>query len=125
MRYAELEGNVVRHVGGGPDYKILPPNAVEITKDADVQEGDVYEDGKFRRKTAEELYVEHRQQFDSERERLFRNTAWVRERHADLIELGKSDALWNTWLKYWQALRDMPEQLDFDPADPAWPEQPS
>lgn len=58
MRYAEIENGKVRYslpVGLADDYKILPPNSVEIPIDSTVEQGDIYEDGKFRKPTPEEL----------------------------------------------------------------------
>lgn len=135
MRYAELEGDIVRHVGGGADYKILPPQAVEIAPDADVREGDVYENGEFRRKTTEELYEIYRPQFDQIRKQKFNSTQWIRERFADYREMHTQGQITNTvwgivvnkykeWLIYWKALRDMPQQPDFDPTNLQWPKQP-
>ena len=63
-------------------------------------------------------------QFNRERNGLFAETTWVRERHNDLIEQGKDDPGWKAWLAYWQALRDMPAQEKFDPQNPIWPEKP-
>lgn len=63
--------------------------------------------------------------FKAERDRLFAATQWVRERHADRVDLGQDDSEnWTAWLEYWQALRDMPSQPNFDAANPSWPEQP-
>ena len=47
MYFAELEGNKVRHVGGGEDYKILPPKCIEIADTKDVKQGQIYDGSKF------------------------------------------------------------------------------
>ncbi len=128
MRFAEIIDGRVRYVlpsnlAGG--YTLLPPNAVEIALDAEVAEGDVYESGTFRRPTTAELQAPARTAFDTERERLFSETDWIRQRHADRLELGIDDAVsWTAWLVYWQALRDLPDAEGFDPEQPVWPVKP-
>lgn len=63
--------------------------------------------------------------FRSERERLFAATEWIRQRHTDRMEMDLVDsANWSMWLEYWQALRDLPNAPDFDPANVQWPEMP-
>jgi hypothetical protein len=125
VRFAEIQNGKVRHVGGGPDYTVLPIGAVEIPEEADVQEGMIQDGETFRWQTAEEIAAEHRPAFDAERERQFAGTDWIRQRHADRSELAIDDAAnWTAWLEYWQTLRDMPDQPDFDPANPVWPEKP-
>ncbi len=63
--------------------------------------------------------------FRSERERLFTVTEWVRQRHADRVELGLTDgANWSLWLEYWQALRDLPAAPAFDAGAVEWPQLP-
>ena len=94
--------------------------------------GKVYKEGVFVDKS---MVVKELQQklFNPVRNKLFADTAWVRERAADLKEFDRLNvrtltaadiAKWKEWLKYWQALRDMPTQVGFDPASPAWPKQP-
>lgn len=133
MRYVEIENGRVRFVlpaEKADEYTILPPNALEIALDAEVSEGDVPEydqEGNlcFRFRTPEEIAAEHRPVFDATRNWLFEETEWVRQRHADRVELALDDqANWAAWLNYWQALRDMPAQEGFDPANPVWPEKP-
>ncbi len=128
MRYAEMNGNKVRFVLPpelSDDYKILPPNSVEIALDADVRQNDIYDGSEFRRITEIELKQEARPQFNSQRMDLFENTRWARDRHRDNVELSVDDSVqWFQWLNYWKALRDMPQQPDFDPRNPQWPTQP-
>jgi len=134
MRFAEVnDRGRVRYVLPpelASEYTVLPPNSLEIALDADVSEGDVpvYDaEGNlsFRAQTVEENAAEARPGFDAERNRLFTETEWVRQRHADRLELVIDDAAnWTAWLNYWQALRNMPQQEEFDPASPAWPEKP-
>lgn len=76
-------------------------------------------------KTPDECYKNDKRVFDSQRVRLFIQSEWVRQRHGDLIELGLPDLNWTAWLNYWQVLRDLPQQADFDPANPNWPDKPS
>ena len=135
-RFAEIEGLGVRYVLPAEladDYPVLIKNQVEIADDADVVQGDIYEDGKFRHVTKEEIQAQARPAFDAQRNALFDETRWVRERAADLKELDRLNvraltaadiAKWKKWLTYWQALRDMPTQVGFDPASPVWPKQP-
>ena len=129
MRFAQFnrqitDGAVVHHVLPAElaaYYTILPPNSVEIAVDADVREGDVYENGAFRRRTAEELMAEARPAFDIQRAAFFADTEWIRQRHADRVDLGVDDAAnWTAWLEYWQDLRDMPEAEGFDPRTPVF-----
>ncbi len=132
MRYAEIEksniGGIVRYVLPAEladDYKILPSYAVEIALDADVRDGDIYENGKFRRPTVDDLNARYRPDFNRQRDALFTQTAWARERHQDRIDQGINDnENWEEWLAYWEALRDMPAQMEFDAAALKWPEQP-
>jgi len=133
MRFAQFngpvtDGAIVHHVlpaSIAANYTILPPNSVEIAVDADVREGDIYENGAFRRRTETELKAEARPAFDARRAALFASTEWVRQRHADRVDLGVNDtANWTAWLEYWQALRDLPETEGFDPRTPVWPVQP-
>jgi len=139
-RFAEIEGSmdrgIVRYVLPAKladDYPVLVQNQVEIPLDADVVQGDIYEAGKFRHITTAEIQAQARPGFDNQRNALFADTAWVRERAADLKELDRLNvraltaadiAKYKEWLIYWQALRDMPAQPGFDPANPAWPTQP-
>ena len=61
MRFAEIEGNKVRHVLPAEltkDYKVLPPNCIEIALDSDVEQGDFYENGEFRKPTEEEIVAQ-------------------------------------------------------------------
>lgn len=63
--------------------------------------------------------------FWSERNRLFAETEWARQRHSDRIESNIDDAAnWKEWLDYWQALRELEEQEDFDPRKVIWPTRP-
>lgn len=128
MRYAEIDGGKVRYVLPAElsrDYTVLPPNAVEIDLDAKVSEGDIYVDGRFRKPTDDDRIATVLPGFRAERIRLFAETEWARYRHSDRLELGIDDALnWSEWLAYWQALRDLPEQPEFDPQSPAWPAMP-
>ena len=140
MRFAEIEGSVVRYVLPpelAPDYKILVQNQVEIALDADVVPGDVYENGAFSRfvLSEEELQAQARPSFEAQRIVLFAQTQWVRERYLDwkdektlgLIDdatLATYKALYAQWLIYWRTLRNMPDQPGFDPSNPQWPEQP-
>lgn len=127
-RFADIEGNVVRYVlpaALANDYPVLVNNQVEIALNSDVAEGDIYEDGVFRKRTIEELSVPALAAFRTERIRLFTETEWVRERHTDRIELSIDDSVnWLAWLNYWQSLRDMPNSEGFDPTTPVWPTQP-
>ena len=129
-RFAEMVGNKVRYVLPAElaeEYPVLVPGQVEIAIDADVVEGDIYDSttGEFRRQTDEEKNAEAKPRFDAERTRLYNETDWIRQRHSDRLELSIDDAEnWASWLTYWQALRDMPEQEGFDPSNPVWPEQP-
>ena len=137
-RFAEIEGSRVRYVLPpelADDYPVLVQNQVEIALDADVVQGDIYEDGEFRRITAEELQAAARPRFDAERQARFDQTKWVRERFGDyakMYELGQiTEAVfivvknkYEEWLVYWQALRDMPDAPEFDTANPTWPESP-
>lgn len=51
-------------------------------------------------------------EFRAERSRIFKNTAWARERHIDNVELSIDDSVnWNEWLQYYQDLRDMPSMI--------------
>lgn len=63
--------------------------------------------------------------FRAERDMIFSATEWIRQRHADRMEMGLSDgANWSAWLEYWQALRDLPNVEGFDPQNLEWPERP-
>lgn len=63
--------------------------------------------------------------FRAERERLFAETEWIRQRHSDRLEQGLSDGdSWSAWLEYWQSLRDLPNVEGFDPKNISWPERP-
>lgn len=125
MLFAEIENGKVRHVGGGPDYTVLPRNAVGISNEENIQEGMIRDGSIFRWQTNDEVAAEYRPAFNTARDRLFAETEWVRQRHADRLALGIDEsANWTAWLAYWQALRDMPMQADFDPRHPVWPVQP-
>jgi len=128
MRYAELEGNRVRFVLPSELselYMVLPPGCIEISLSSTVKQGDIYEYGEFRKLTHEEIQDQTRPVFNDQRDSLFKASEWVRQRHADRVELEIDDSEnWTDWLTYWQTLRDMPEQPDFDASDPQWPEQP-
>jgi len=123
MRYARIDKNgVVYAIEGEIEYDVVPENAIEISVEDDVEVGHVYDfkTGTFS-KSADTYLVEFREQ----RDRLFMETQWVRERHKDRLEMGIDDTEnWNEWLRYWQYLRDMPDQPDFDPQNPKWPNLP-
>lgn len=128
-RFAEVnESGIVRYVLPAElaeQYPVLVSGQIEIAVDADVREGDVYENGAFRRRTDDELKSAARPAFDARRAALFASTEWVRQRHADRVDLGVDDtANWTAWLEYWQDLRDLPETEGFDPRTPVWPAQP-
>ncbi len=128
MRYIEIKNGVVQYVLPielSSEYKILPLNAVEIPLDTVVNEGDIYKNGKFRAETIVEINARTRPAFNAQRSVLFVSTQWVRERHADRLELGIDDIEnWSQWLKYWQALRDIPAQKDFIAINATYPEMP-
>ena len=64
-------------------------------------------------------------EFLAEREKLFVETNWVRERHSDRVELGIDDTEnWRMWLDYWESLRNLPNSKDFSPIDIIWPQKP-
>jgi len=125
MRFAQIENNIVTYVlpaGLLSVYVTLPPNCTEISANADVNEGDIYEGKVFRKITAEELFTNAKKLFDIERSKRFAETEWVRQRHADRLELLIDDKVnWKEWLGYWQVLRDLPTTLGFDPNNPLWP----
>ena len=135
-RFAEIEGNRVRYILPpelADEYPVLVQNQVEIPLDADVVQGDVYEDGKFRHITNEEIQAAGRLVFDAQRNALFAESLWIRERTADLKELDRlgvrtltvADIIqWKAWLNYWQTLRNMPQQVGFDASNPVFPEKP-
>ena len=63
--------------------------------------------------------------FNPARDALFESTKWVRERHSDRVELGIDDTEnWTAWLTYWNTLRDLPNQPDFNPVNPVFPDKP-
>ena len=129
-RFAEIEGSRVVFVLPSKlagEYPILVQNQVEIALDADVVQGDIYDavTGTFRHITDDELKVAARPAFDAQRDALFAETQWVRQRHQDRVELLIGDKInWTAWLNYWQALRDMPAQIGFDASNPKFPEKP-
>jgi len=137
-RFAEIEGNRVRYILPpelADDYPVLVQNQVEIPLDADIVQGDIYEAGKFRNITTVEIQAQARPTFDAQRNTLFAETTWVRERFGDYKEMYALGLLTDTqittiktkykeWLTYWNTLRDMPAQLGFDAAAPQWPKQP-
>lgn len=63
------------------------------------------------------------------RNQLLRKTDWLILRHQDEIARGVQTTLTNEQyielLNYRQALRDLPQQSDFDPLNPQWPTPPS
>ena len=125
MRFAQIDNGKVTLIVDDSAYTILPPNCIQLTKTFIVKPGDIYEAGSFRIETLDDIQKEFRPVFNKERERLFESTKWIRERHQDRIELVIDDSKnWDEWLIYWQALRDMPQQIDFDALYPKWPEQP-
>ena len=121
-----MKDNIVMAIGGGGvEYTVIPPWGRAIPKGVIVTEGDIYEDGAFRAPTDDEVISRYRPGFNKQREVLFNETAWVRQRHNDYIELLiKDEETWDDWLAYWQDLRDMPNEPGFDPSNPNWPEQP-
>ena len=125
MRFAQLDSGKVTAVVDGVEYKILPPNCVELTEKTTVKPGDIYEDGVFRAATTADVLKEFRPSFNTKRDRLFAETAWARERHSDHKERGIDDLKnWTAWQTYWQALRDMPAQVGFNAQYPKWPVMP-
>lgn len=63
--------------------------------------------------------------FVIERDRLFGETTWARQRHQDRLDAGINDQEnWSLWLAYWDSLRNMEEQDGFDPRNIKWPERP-
>ena len=127
-KFAEIDDNsIVTAIRDYPTEEgwIAPSFLVEIDPYADIVQGDIYEDGTFRHITIEEIQAQARPGFDAQRNALFAITTWVRERHSDLKDLAIDDKTkWTAWLNYWQALRNMPAQPGFDPANPVWPTQP-
>ena len=123
MRAGKIINGVVVSIAENMDT--LPVNCVKITDGMTVNIGDMYEDGAFRTPTLADTNRIHRPAFNAARDRLFAETAWIRQRHADRVELMADDAAnWTAWLTYWQTLRDMTAAPDFDAANPTWPEQP-
>ena len=135
-KFAELDENgivVAIHDYPTEEGWTAPSFLVEIKPLMTVPDvGTVYKDGAFVDKTTvvKELQIK---MFNPQRNALFADTAWVRDRASDLKELDRLNvraltaadiAKYKEWLTYWQALRDMPTQLGFDPANPAWPTQP-
>ena len=58
-----------------------------------------------------------------ERDRLLNETMWISERQSTApADKKMSDANYQLWIDYWQALRDLPETIDVD--DPQFPTQP-
>ena len=133
-RFAEIKSGVVRAIATGPDDwtpEFSPASgltAVAIPDGQNVSGGWTYDGSVFsspaETAAATPTAEQARESFEAERKRLFNETAWVRERHADFLEMGITDANWTTWLNYWQALRDLPNDDGFDPADPQWPKMP-
>ncbi len=125
MRFAQLENNKVTTIIEGIDYKILPPDCIELSKLEAIEIGNIYENGEFRESTAADTEKEFRPIFNAERSRLFDITAWVRERHFDRLELLIDDTdNWAAWLNYWQKLRDMPADINFNAQFPIFPDKP-
>ncbi len=129
MRFVELDDKkqirFILPAELADDYEILPPNSIEIPLNSTVTIGMVYDSGEFREKTSGEIIAEYRPKFIAERSRLFSETAWIRERHSDRIELDIDDSEnWTAWLNYWQALRNMPESEGFNIENPVYPESP-
>jgi len=65
--------------------------------------------------------------FDKQRSKLFRDTEWRYNRflQQELYLVDPSiKAEFDSWIAYWQSLRDMTEQQGFDPNNPQWPAQP-
>lgn len=69
----------------------------------------------------------------AERDRRLEESTWIVERHRDQLSSGRettlTDAEYQSWLGYRQALRDIPQQMGFPwngPDDPAcpWPDTP-
>jgi len=127
MKYAEIMKGKVRFIGESPELPVFSGSitAVEVPEDVDIQEGYVYEKGNFRAQTTDEITAELKPNFNASRVRIFEETEWVRKRHADRVELKIDDKEnWKAWLGYWQALRDMTNQPDFDIRNPTWPTKP-
>lgn len=127
MKFAEIHDKRVTAIVSGDDYTVLPPQSVEITDKDEVNIGDIYvpSTNTFRAPTTAELEAPYRVTFNAERSRLFSETEWVRERHSDHQALDIDDKdNWKAWLDYWQKLRDMPTNPEFNIRKPAWPEKP-
>ena len=125
--FAELYENKVRAIVLADKLPVFSPESglVSVWVDDTVKEGDIYKEGRFLRPSSSELDSEYRAVFNAQRSTLFTETQWVRERHADCLELGIDDSVnWRAWLEYWQALRDLPNTEGFDPRTPNWPKQP-
>jgi len=123
MRLARIDENgIVYAIEGEVEYDIIPENAIEISPSDEVDINYVYDS---KTKTFSKSIDMYLAEFRKQRENLFRETQWVRERHKDRLEMGIDDTEnWNEWLRYWQYLRDMPDQPDFDPRNPKWPNLP-
>ena len=125
MYFAEILNGVVGSVGGGAVYTVLPPNSVELDSTDGIRSGMIYEDGAFREPTEKETNTPYLAAFRSERSKIFSETAWVRERHTDNVAMRIDDTVnYDLWLKYWQTLRDIHQQPDFDPKNITWGTKP-
>ena len=82
------------------------------------------EDGKLRAKTQSELDTENEPREVAEcyahRNALLAESDWTQANDSPLSESVKTN-----YQQYRQILRDMPQQSDFDPLNPNWPEPPA
>ena len=52
-------------------------------------------------------------EFNAAREKIFKDTAWARERHSDNVDMSIDDSTnWLEWLEYYQKLRDLPATIN-------------
>jgi len=121
-KYATIDKNniisVIHNYPTSDDFNGTSDSFVDIT---DLKPlpiiGDVYIDGIFySAKSTEAVSHLKAKIFDPVRNKAFKETMWARYRHSDRVDLGIDDAEnWNEWLHYWQKLRDLPEETDFNP----------
>lgn len=129
MKYALLHyDNLVNEIIEVSDEIGTYETIIPLTDDSIIVEKDYYYDrdtGTFRPPTKDELLARYKWSFNNQRDLLFSQSNWIRQRHTDRIDLGIDDTNnWTAWLNYWQALRDLPEWEDFDPRNPQWPTKP-
>lgn len=73
----------------------------------------------------EQVLANNLQRFKDMRNEVFSRIEWVKDRHNERLDMQMDDTKnWNDWLNFKQALRDMPQQKDFDPINPNWPKAP-